>query len=139
MGSIGLGEKIIAEANQVSNSVDRRGHSDRYFPFGSRKSGNEMSVYFGRNANDKIGMNPLKSIWSPSLQVNSTIMINQNIFNLVIRVLLWNVTTKSEIENLVENLKDNRTNLIAKIISKLKILDNIDSVLKWIKKYSDSI
>ena len=57
IGRVRLGNNLIAEANQVSASIDRREHSDWDFPFKSRKSGNKMSVDFERNADDKIGMN----------------------------------------------------------------------------------
>ena len=58
IGSAWLGNNIIEEANQASAFVDMWGHSDWGLPFGSRKSGNKMSVDFGRNTDDKIGMNP---------------------------------------------------------------------------------
>ena len=56
-----LGNNIIVCANQVSHPIDRRGQSDQDFPFGSHKSGNGMSVDFGRNTNEKIGINPLRT------------------------------------------------------------------------------
>ena len=49
-----LGNKLIAEANQASASIDRRGHSDQGFSFRSQKSGNKMSVDFERNADEKL-------------------------------------------------------------------------------------
>ena len=57
-----LGDNIIVEDNQARSSIDRRGNGNRDLPFGSWKSGNKMSVDFGRNMNDKIGMNPLRTI-----------------------------------------------------------------------------
>ena len=96
-----LGDKIIVEANQASTSIDRRRNGDWDFLFGSRKSGNEMSVDFGRNVDEKITMNPSKTIRSTRPQVTRTILINCNIFDSVIRVLPWYGTMKSESENLV--------------------------------------
>ena len=40
IGSAHLGNKIIAEDNQSTTSIDIRVNGDQYFPFGSRKSGN---------------------------------------------------------------------------------------------------
>ena len=56
-----LGDKISIHSNQVSASVDIQVHGDWEFPFGSRKSGNKMSVDFRQNADDKIGMNPSRT------------------------------------------------------------------------------
>ena len=47
MGSVQLGNNIITHANQEIDSIDRRVHGDWDPPFGSRKSGNKMSVDFG--------------------------------------------------------------------------------------------
>ena len=60
-----LGNNIFAETKQLSTSIDREGHGDWDFPFGSWKSGNKMSVDFGKNTNDKIKMNLSISIGSP--------------------------------------------------------------------------
>ena len=52
------------EENQASASIDREGHSDGNLPFWSRKSGNKMSVDFGRNPNEKLELThqePLES------------------------------------------------------------------------------
>ena len=62
-----------------------------------------MSVDFRQNADDNIGMNPSRDIGSSRPQVS-----NCNIFDSVIRVFPWHVTIKSEGENLVENLRDNK-------------------------------
>ena len=58
IGIARLGDKIIAEYNRASTSIDIWGHVDRYLPCGTWKSGNKMNVDFGRNMNEKIGMNP---------------------------------------------------------------------------------
>ena len=58
IGSARLGNKVIVEANQSSYSIDIRGHGDCDLPFGSRKSGNKMSVDFGWNTDEKIRMKP---------------------------------------------------------------------------------
>ena len=50
VGSMRLGNNIMTEANQSSASIDKKGHRDQDFPFGSRKSVNEMSVDLGWNA-----------------------------------------------------------------------------------------
>ena len=57
-----FGDNLIAHANQASNCIDEQRNGDQAFPFGSPKNGNEISVDFGRNADDKIGMNPLRTI-----------------------------------------------------------------------------
>ena len=62
IGSARLSDKIIAETNQEIDYVDRQGRRDWGFSFGSHKSGNKMSDDFGRNADDKIGMNPSRTI-----------------------------------------------------------------------------
>ena len=54
IGSAWLGENLIVHNNQVNTSIDRRIHGDRDFSFGSWKISNKMSVYFGRNADDKL-------------------------------------------------------------------------------------
>ena len=48
IGSAQLGEKLIVESNQASTYIERRGHDYWDFLFGSHKSGNKMSVDFGR-------------------------------------------------------------------------------------------
>ena len=82
-----LDYKLVAEANQLRTSIDIRGNGDWEYPFGSRKIGNEMSVGFGRNADDKIGMNPSRAIRSPHPQVSRTMLSNYNIFDYASRVL----------------------------------------------------
>ena len=57
MGSVQLGNKLITEDNQMSASIDINRYGDRYFPFGSWKSGNGKSVDFGQNADEKIEIN----------------------------------------------------------------------------------
>ena len=54
IGSARLGNKIIVEANQWVTFIEKRGHSDWDFLFGSQKNGNEMSVDFKWNADGKI-------------------------------------------------------------------------------------
>ena len=49
-----LGQNLIADAYQASASIHIRVHSDWYFPFKSRESGNEMSADFGRIADEKL-------------------------------------------------------------------------------------
>ena len=63
--SVLLGNKLIAEANQAITSIGRRGHGYQEFLFGSWKSGNKISVDFGRNVDDKIAMNPSRAIGIP--------------------------------------------------------------------------
>ena len=79
-----LGCKLIVHANQSSTPIDRRVHSNCYFPFGSRKSGNKMSVYFRWNADGKILMNPLRTIGIPRPQITSTRHRVFYIFNSII-------------------------------------------------------
>ena len=66
-----------------------------------------MRVYFGRKADDKIGVNTSRTIGIPLLRVTRTRLSNCNIFYLVIRGLSCLGTIKSESENLVENLRGN--------------------------------
>ena len=87
IGSVWLGKYIILEANQSITSIDIQGHGDWESPFRSRKSGNKMSAYFGRNADDKIGMNPLRAIS---------------------RVSQCHGKIKSESKKLMETLRDNK-------------------------------
>ena len=98
--SMRLGKNLIAEANKSISSIDIWDHSDQEFPSGSRKSGNEMSVDFGRNMDDKIGMNPLRTIGIPRPHITSTRLRNCNIFDLVVRGLVCHGTAKSKSENL---------------------------------------
>ena len=56
-GSAQLGDKIIAEANKSSASIDRRVQGDRYIFFVIQKSFNENIIDFGRNTNDIICVN----------------------------------------------------------------------------------
>ena len=72
-----LGDNIKVHANQSSAAIDRKRHSDWDFPFGSGK----------RNADDKIGMNLSKTIWSLFPQITSTRQGILNTFNLVNRTL----------------------------------------------------
>ena len=60
-----------------------------------------MSVDFGWNADDKIRMNPSRSIGSPCPQVTMTRLSNCDIFDFVRRVSLCYGTIKSESENLL--------------------------------------
>ena len=50
--------KLIVHTNQSSAFIDIQGHGDHDFPFRSWKSGNKMSVDFGQNAYENIGINP---------------------------------------------------------------------------------
>ena len=86
IGSARLGDNIIAEDNQASNIIDRRVHGNQDLPFGSQKSGNKMSVYFGLNIDDKIEMNPSITIGRPRPHITRTSMSKNDIFDLVIRV-----------------------------------------------------
>ena len=76
IGSKRLVEQIVVENKQAITYIYIQGHGDLDFPFGSRKSGNKISVDFGRNVDEKIGMNPLRSIGSPCPQVTSTRLSN---------------------------------------------------------------
>ena len=62
VGGTRLGKNLIMEDNQSSASIARRENNTRALPFRSWKSGNNMSVDFGQNADDKIRMNPLRNI-----------------------------------------------------------------------------
>ena len=106
IGSAQLGNKLIAESNQAIYSIDKRGQGDWESSFGSWKSGNGLSVDFGRKASEKeIGMNPSRTIIIPLPQINKPKMSNRDIFDLVSRASPWHVTMKSKSENLVENLR----------------------------------
>ena len=131
IGTVRLGNNIITEANQASVVIYRWGHNDRDFPFGSRKSGNKMSVDFERNADDKIGMNPSRTIRTPRPHNTRAIANNCEIFDLVrmtsylaFRFLTWYGTIESESENLLRKIRGNKTfkMLSAEIILKLKKL-----------------
>ena len=53
-----LGDNIIMYTNQASSPLDRWGHSSQFFSIQSQKICYKMSVYFGQNMNEKIGINP---------------------------------------------------------------------------------
>ena len=110
IGSARLLDKLFVNAKQVRSSIDRRVNGDWGFSFGGQKSGNEMSVDFGNNADDEIGMNPLRTIGSPWPQNTSTRLRNYNIFKffsipsyIYYRVSEWHSAIKSESENLRDN------------------------------------
>ena len=50
--------------SQASASIDRRVHGDCGVSFKSQKICNKMSMYFGRNMNDGILVNPPRTIGS---------------------------------------------------------------------------
>ena len=149
IGSVLLGDKVIAEANQARSSTDRKGHGYQYFLFGSWKSGNEISVDFGRNANENISMNPSRATRSPCSQITRTRLSNCNIFDSVSRGLTWHGTIKSECENKVENLRgDNifknsereNNSEVEKLGTKFcKLESHRLSIINWNKKYYDLI
>ena len=95
IGSKWLGDKIAAEANQASASVDILRHGDWDFPFRIQKSGNKISVDFVWIVNDKIGINPSRTIILPRPHITGTRLRNCNIFYSVIRVSPWHGITKS--------------------------------------------
>ena len=105
IGSARLGENIIAEANQSSASIYIPVKGDQEFPFESQKSGNKMSVDFGRNTDEKIGTNLSTTIGIPRRHINRTSLSNCEIFDSIRRVSLCHGKIKSESENLVENLR----------------------------------
>ena len=72
ISSARLGKNRIVDYNQASFHIDIRGHVDQYFPFRSRKSGNKIIVDFGRNANEEIVMNPLRTIGIPLPYITRT-------------------------------------------------------------------
>ena len=51
-------DETLIHTNKASASIARRGHSDRDFYFGERKSGDKMSIEFGRNTNNGMPTNP---------------------------------------------------------------------------------
>ena len=129
--------------NQVIASIEIKRHGDRDFPFGSQKSGNETSVDFGRNADDKIGMNPSRTIGIPRPQITRTSQGSFNVFNsikgesdLADRGLSWHGGAKSE----SENLKGNKffKNYERKNIFEVEKVGRESSVF-WNNKDSESI
>ena len=54
IGSVSLDNNLIVEANQAITSIDICRHGDQGSPFGSQKNSNEISVDFGRNADEKL-------------------------------------------------------------------------------------
>ena len=76
-----FGDKFIMHTNQSSTSIDRQGHSDRDTSLEIRKSGKKMSVDFGWNADDKIGMNPSRTIVIHHTWITSTRQVSFNIFD----------------------------------------------------------
>ena len=106
IGSAQLGCNLIRETNQGVTSIHILVHGDWEFPFGSRKISNKMSVYFGQKADDKIGMNPSRTIGisRPRPQIISTRLRNCDIFDFFKRGSPWHGKMKHECENLVETL-----------------------------------
>ena len=105
-----MGYKLISRANQAIYYIDRQGHGDWYLPFGSWKSGNEINVDFGRNADDKIGMNPLRTTGILHPHITRSRLSNCDIFDLfsrpsdlAYRFLQWHGMIKSETGNLRGN------------------------------------
>ena len=94
-----MGNNIIVEYNQVSTSIDIRENGDWDFPFRIRKRGNKISVNFGRNADEKIGMYPLRIIVNPLTKLTRNRMSNCNIFELFDRVYPWYAIIKSGSKN----------------------------------------
>ena len=110
ISSAQLYDKIIAHANQYNASIAIREHSDQEFTFRNWKSSKNISVDFGRNADEKIGMNPLRTIGISHPQMTRTTLNNCDIFDLVrrqlgisYRGLVWHGKMKSESENLRGN------------------------------------
>ena len=67
-----------------------------------------MSVNSGWNVDEKIGMNPSRTIVIPLPHITRISMSNCDIFDLFIRGLPYHGTIKSESEILVENIRDNK-------------------------------
>ena len=78
-----MDNKLIVHSKQLSTPIDIQEHGDQYFLFGSRKSGNKISVNFGRNIDEKIGMKPLRNIGVPSHPITSISKESCNIFDLI--------------------------------------------------------
>ena len=93
-----LCDKIIPETNQASAFIYRRGHGYQEFPFKSQKSGNKMTVDFGRNTDDKIGMNPSRTIGITHPQINMNSTRKCNIFDLISRGMQWHGTIKIKLK-----------------------------------------
>ena len=51
-------DKTLIHTNQAIASIDRQGHGDQEFPFRTWNICDEMIIYFGRNTNNRITMNP---------------------------------------------------------------------------------
>ena len=64
-------DNTVIHTNQMSNFIDRRGHSDRKFSFGSWKSCDGMIIYLGGNTNNRIPMIPLRVIGSITSHITS--------------------------------------------------------------------
>ena len=81
-----LGNKLIFHSNQSISKIDKWLHGESDVPFGILNSGKKMIVYFGWNADDKIGMNPSRTIGSPLQQITSTRQWICDIFDLFIKI-----------------------------------------------------
>ena len=64
-------DKIIIHTNQSRASINRQVKDDRDFSFSSRKSFDKMSIYFRRKSNNRIPMNPSRTIGSITLHITS--------------------------------------------------------------------
>ena len=117
IGSAKLSNELVVKSNQESAYIDRHGHSDGGFPFGSHKNGNKTSVDFGRTSDGRIGMNPSRTIEIPLPQITRTSLSNCDMLKLFRKGFPLNGTMTSEGENLVVNLRGNK-------ISKRSELEN---------------
>ena len=62
---------MLINTNQVRAYIDRRGHGDKEFSFGSQKSCYGTSINFGQNTSNIILMNPLRTTGSIIPQTTS--------------------------------------------------------------------
>ena len=96
-----------------------------------------MSVDFRQNVDDKIGMNPSRTIGIPRPQINRTRLNNFDIFDLFIspsdlsyRLFEWHGTMKSESENLTgnkifENVERGNNSKVEKVGHKNSVIWNL--------------
>ena len=62
--SIACSDHTLIHINQTSAFIDRRGYVDWYISFVIRNICNKISIDFGWNTNDGIGVKPLRTIRS---------------------------------------------------------------------------
>ena len=134
-------DNTLVHTNQASAFIDIRRQSDQEFSFWSRKSFNEMIIYFGSNRNYGIIVNPSRTIRIKGPQVTNIIQGRFDIFDSIIKtsdpaysIVSWQITAKNESENLGgNNIREN-----AERNDNFEV-ENVGRKINHIKNYSNQV